>query len=289
MLAAYALGTFAYEMAAEPAAISHDYAGIVRYDPTGSVIMHASLSLICLLLALARAAEPGPLPRRCGFLAVGAVALVMVLEAATRTVIVSLTLLAGFHLLTTTNRGAALRQLLLAAAGLVLVFAAYSALVNPSFLLRLVSNDEVTDYGSGRLPSIAYWLTLVGDHPLGLGFGAVRELMADGKPFLDGDNTLELAARRVCAVLRRGGAARARLGPPARRLLRPDGAARGGGGRVRAAADAHARDRGRPRRRELPAEPVQRHLSRDCARHLPGPRGERGRAGRGRAALRQGT
>ena len=191
MLAAYALGTFAYEMVAEPAAISHDYAGIVRYDPTGSVIMHASLSLICLLLALARAAEPGPLPRRCGFLAVGAVALVMVLEAATRTVIVSLTLLAGFHLLTTTNRGAALRQLLLAAVGLVLVFAAYSALVNPSFLLRLVSNDEVTDYGSGRLPSIAYWLTLVGDHPLGLGFGAVRELMADGKPFLDGDNTLE--------------------------------------------------------------------------------------------------
>jgi O-antigen ligase len=178
-------------MVAEPAAISHDYAGIVRYDPTGSVIMHASLSLVCLLLALARTAEPGPLLRRGGFLAVGVVALVMVLEAATRTVIISLALLACFHLLTTRDRGASVRRLLVAGLGLVLVFAAYSVLWNPSFLLRLVSNDEVTDYGSGRLPSIAYWLALVGDHPFGLGFGAVRELMANGKPFLDGDNTLE--------------------------------------------------------------------------------------------------
>jgi O-antigen ligase len=191
LLAFYVLGTFAYELMAEPAAVSHGYAGIVRYDPTGSVIMHASLSLICLLLALARLPEPAPLHRRCGLLLIGGVALVMVLEAATRTVIVTLVLLACFHLLTTADRRGALGRLLAVACGLVLVFAAYSELWNPSFLLRLVSNDEVADYGSGRLPSIAYWLALAGDHPFGLGFGAVREMLADGKPSLDGDSTLE--------------------------------------------------------------------------------------------------
>lgn len=190
LLGAYVLATFAYQLLAEPAAVSRGYAGITRYDPTGSVIMHASLCLVCLTQAAVRVAGGGGLVRRLPALAIGGMALVMVLGAATRTVLVTLALLACFHVATAARRGAALRQL--AAAGLVAVplCAAYSAFWNPSFLLRLLG-AEVEDYGSGRLPSIAYWLGLAGDHPFGLGFGAVRELMADGKPYLDGDATLE--------------------------------------------------------------------------------------------------
>ena len=75
------------------AAISHDYARIVRYDPTGSVHHAREPSLICLLLALARAAEPGPLPpRHTASSRSGGVALVMVLRRRlTRRIIVSLT------------------------------------------------------------------------------------------------------------------------------------------------------------------------------------------------------
>ena len=41
-------GTFFYQVVAEPAAVARGYEGIVRYDPTGSVVMHSSLSLIHL-------------------------------------------------------------------------------------------------------------------------------------------------------------------------------------------------------------------------------------------------
>ena len=57
LLSLYVAGTFAYQSLAEPAAVARGYAGIVRYDPTGSVVMHASLSLVCLLLALVRMAD----------------------------------------------------------------------------------------------------------------------------------------------------------------------------------------------------------------------------------------
>jgi hypothetical protein len=55
LLSAYVAGTFAYRLVAEPAAVARGYANIVRYDPTGSVVMHASLSVIHLVVALAKA------------------------------------------------------------------------------------------------------------------------------------------------------------------------------------------------------------------------------------------
>ena len=190
LLALYVAVTFTYQLVAEPAAIARGYAGIVRYDVTGSVVMHASLGLVCVVVALARAASGERLGTRCLGVAVAAMALVTVLETATRTVVLTLALFAVFHLATAENWSVALVRLLAAACGLGLVFALYSALWNPNLLLRLGSTDT-GDYGSGRLPSLAWWLGLMGDHPFGLGFGAVRELMADGKPFLEGESTLE--------------------------------------------------------------------------------------------------
>jgi hypothetical protein len=53
-LSFYVAATFLYQVVAEPAVVARGYEGIVRYDPTGSVVMHSSLSLIHLLLALTR-------------------------------------------------------------------------------------------------------------------------------------------------------------------------------------------------------------------------------------------
>jgi O-antigen ligase len=84
-----------------------------------------------------------------------------------------------------------LTRLAAAGLGLGLVFLAYSLAWDPSFLLRLTTPAEEGDYGSGRLPSVAYWLGLAGERPFGLGFGAVREMLAEIKPWLDGASTLE--------------------------------------------------------------------------------------------------
>lgn len=191
LLSLYVAGTFAYQTLAEPAAVARGYAGIVRYDPTGSVVMHSSLSLIHLLLSLAKArAADGPRARAVA-LGMGALALAMILQSATRTVLVTLAVFALLTVAAAPDRRAAAGTLAAAGLGLGLVFAAYSALVNPSFLMRLAGAEGVQDYGSGRVPSVAFWLGLAGERPFGLGFGAVRELMADGKPSLDGTSTLE--------------------------------------------------------------------------------------------------
>lgn len=192
LLSFYAAGTFAYRLVAEPAAVARGYGSVVRYDPTGSVVMHASLSVIHLTMALARAAAATRVGERAVSLALGALALVMVLQSATRTVIVTLALFACFAAATARDKGAVLGRTAAAGLGLGLVFLAYSLLWEPSFLLRLTSaGEEGGDYASGRLPSIAFWLGLAGERPFGLGFGAVRELLADGKPWLDGASTLE--------------------------------------------------------------------------------------------------
>jgi hypothetical protein len=57
LLAAYVAATFTYQVMAEPAVVARGYESIVRFDPTGSVVMHSSLSLIHLVLAATRLGE----------------------------------------------------------------------------------------------------------------------------------------------------------------------------------------------------------------------------------------
>jgi O-antigen ligase len=77
----------------------------------------------------------------------------------------------------------------LAGLGLATAFALWTVMVSDSFFLRLTGAQE--DYSSGRWASIGHWLILAGDHPWGMGLGSVRELLAAGRPALDGTAHLE--------------------------------------------------------------------------------------------------
>ena len=75
------------------------------------------------------------------------------------------------------------------ALGLALAFTLWTLVASDSFYLRLSGGQE--DFSSGRWASIAHWLALAGDRPWGLGLGAVRDLLAEGRPKLNGTNLLE--------------------------------------------------------------------------------------------------
>lgn len=189
VLSCYVAVTFLYQVLAEPAVVAHGYEGIVRYDPTGSVVMHSSLSLIHLVLAATRLSQPITARARLVTLSLGAMSLSMVFLTATRTALLTLALLAAFQLATSPRPALAWCRLCAALLGLGLAFAGWTLVVNDSFYLRLAGGQG--DFTSGRWSSLGYWLTLAGDHPWGLGLGAVRELLAAGRPALDGTALLE--------------------------------------------------------------------------------------------------
>lgn len=189
LLSTYVALTFAYQLLAEPAVVAHGYDGIVRYDPTGSVIMHSSLSLIYFLVAATRLAQPLAPGEKLTTAALAGMALVMVLMTATRTALVTGGLFALLLLLASPEPVRMARTLALAGLGLLLAFLAWTLLVSDSFWLRLSGGQE--DFTSGRWSSIRYWLGLAAQHPFGLGLGAVRSMLADGRPALDGAELLE--------------------------------------------------------------------------------------------------
>ncbi|MFO1038684.1 MAG: O-antigen ligase family protein [Geminicoccaceae bacterium] len=189
LLAVYVTGTFLYQTLAEPAVVARGYEGIVRYDPTGSVVMHSSLSLIALVLAAAR--FPTVTGRdRIVTAVVAAMALGMLLLSASRTTLAALFFYACLAWIVAPDRGTQLRRNLLVLGCIALVLGIGSLLVSDSLVLRLigVGND---DYSSGRWVSIRQWLSMLADRPMGLGLGAVREKLADGRPEIDGDSLLE--------------------------------------------------------------------------------------------------
>lgn len=189
LLSGYIAFTFVYQLVAEPAAIARGHEGIVRYDPTGSVIMHSSLSLIHFLLATARLNQPLRARTRLATLALAGMSLTMVLLTATRTAFVTGGLFALLLVLAAPRRGEAARTLALAALGLALAFTAWTLFVNDSFWLRLSGHQE--DFSSGRWSSLRHWLALAAEHPFGMGLGAVREMLAAGRPALNGTELLE--------------------------------------------------------------------------------------------------
>lgn len=189
LLSGYVALTFAYQLVAEPAAIARGHEGIVRYDPTGSVVMHSSLSLIHLVLAATRLTLPAPPRARVATVALGLMSLTMVLLTATRTAFVTGALFSLLLIAAASRPGEAARHLALAAFGLALAFLGWTLIVNDSFWLRLSGAQE--DFSSGRWSSLRYWLALAAEHPFGMGLGAVRELLADGRPALNGTELLE--------------------------------------------------------------------------------------------------
>jgi len=78
--------------------------------------------------------------------------------------------------------------------GLVLaalaLFLLLSLLVSDSLWSRLVELGGA-GYSSGRWPAIQHWLALGAGNPFGLGLGAVRQLLAAGRPEIAGGHLLE--------------------------------------------------------------------------------------------------
>ena len=81
------------------------------------------------------------------------------------------------------------RTLGLVLAALALFFL-LSLLVSDSLWSRLVELGGA-GYSSGRWPAIQHWLALGAGHPFGLGLGAVRQLLAGGRPEIAGGHLLE--------------------------------------------------------------------------------------------------
>lgn len=190
LLAAYVALAAALAAAGVPGPRMRGYEGFVRYDFSGSLVTHSGLCLVFLVAGAARLRELRGLLPRTAWAGLMAVALAMLLLAATRTVLVTLALLAALRLLCSRDRPATLRRILLAACAGGLGFLLHTLLVSDAFFLRLFSS-EIRDFTSGRADSQLYWMGLAAGHPLGLGLGAVRDLLADGRPPLDGDSLLE--------------------------------------------------------------------------------------------------
>lgn len=189
LLSAYVAVTFLYQVAAEPAVVARGYENIVRYDPTGSVVMHSSLSLIHLIMAAARLGTRQSPGARLATLVLGGMSLAMVFMTATRTAFLTLAAFALLQLWSSPQPERALRRLAVPGLAFALAFAGWTLLVNDSLWLRLAGGQG--DFSSGRWASIGRWLELAGDHPWGLGLGAIRELLADGRPAIDGEAYLE--------------------------------------------------------------------------------------------------
>ena len=154
---------------------------IVRSHPTGSVVMHSSLSLIQLVLAWPVRTPLAPAHAATGrHVAVHGVPHRHPHGRPHPGVL---------RPVPPSSPVAAWRRSPPVGLGLAITFSLWTTLVSDSFYLRLIGAQG--DYSSGRWASIGHWLSLAGDHPWGLGLGAVRELLAGGRPALDGTALLE--------------------------------------------------------------------------------------------------
>ncbi|GBD44854.1 hypothetical protein HRbin40_02345 [bacterium HR40] len=188
LLSFYVVATALWALVVDPTVLLRGDGRVLRLDVTGSLVGHASLCLLYLLLAGERLlAEPRP-ARRAWWAGTAAMALVMLFLAATRTTLLVFLFLLLFHLLTARTPGS-VRAALAAGAAFAVVFALFTLFVSDALWLRLVGDGE--DPTSGRAHSLAFWLAQAQTHPLGLGMGAVRQILADGRPAIGGGRLLE--------------------------------------------------------------------------------------------------
>ena len=117
-------------------------------------------------------------------------ALAAVFATATRTAVATMGVLGVLLLATSSNRSRQLRNLIGAGFVLALLLAIHTIVFSDVYLLRLIGNNG-DDYSSGRWHSLAHWLAVAADSPLGQGIGSVREIMLDGRPGLSGGRFLE--------------------------------------------------------------------------------------------------
>ncbi|MCB2054530.1 MAG: O-antigen ligase family protein [Geminicoccaceae bacterium] len=193
-LVAKVLGLYVLAMAVTVAAgadnvVLRGHDALMRLDLTGSVITHASLCTIALVLACNGAVERRGFARFTALL-VALLALLMVLLSATRTALLTLVLMGLLSVAAGPERSRQLRTLVFVTLAGLVVFAVHTVAVSDAFLLRLVG-DGTSDFTSGRSHSLVHWLALAADRPFGHGIGAVRSMMTEGRPWIEGGRMLE--------------------------------------------------------------------------------------------------
>lgn len=180
ILATAAVGTFL-----PAAAVLRNVSSHVRVDVTGSIVLHASLCTILVLGLLAAATTADGVLRRLWPVLLASVAAWMVMLTGTRSAALSLL----FFLVLWTLAGGAgqlVRPRLLALGLLALgCLVLLSLVASDAIWARLTATGEV-HYSSGRWPAIRHWLSLAAGQPFGLGIGATRALMAEGRPAIAG-------------------------------------------------------------------------------------------------------
>jgi O-antigen ligase len=190
LLTLYVVGTALLAVLFVPEFLLRGRPDLVRVDFTGSLVAHAGLCVVYFLATLASLeAEPRAIPGVVRA-ALAACAAVMVLLTGTRTALVTCGIYLVLDIASAPNPADRLSRLGPVLAGALVLLATYTVLVSDDFVERLLPGGS-QDWSSGRLVSQIHWLTLALEQPLGLGFGAVRELLRDGRPALDGASLLE--------------------------------------------------------------------------------------------------
>lgn len=190
MLTIYVIGTALVAVLAVPEFFMRGRPELTRLDFTGSLVGHSGLCVVYLLATLARAGTKKSALGLAIHGALGATAATMVLLTGTRTSLVTIAIYSAFDVAAAREQTGAASRLALAVLGVLAAVTAYTLLVSDDFLERLLVGSS-EDWSSGRVTSQLHWLALASGEPLGLGFGAVRELLRDGRPALDGERVLE--------------------------------------------------------------------------------------------------
>ncbi|MGF1475898.1 MAG: O-antigen ligase family protein [Geminicoccaceae bacterium] len=180
------------------------FGGVLRYDVSGSIVQHASLCTLGFLLVGYRSITSPSLAVKTVGIAVALVAIGLALLTGTRTIVMTLTLVAAMGLMQSRKPVRASIALLAALGASAIAFALYTRLVSESFWLRLTGAID-GDYSSGRLHSLGHWLGQATDHPFGLGLGAIRDTFADGRTMLPDGTLLEWPHNEVVRFFAEGG------------------------------------------------------------------------------------
>lgn len=200
----YVLLTAGLALVTPSTATLRNVASNVRVDFTGSVVLHSSLCTIITLVATAALSRPGRVLPRLAIALILAAAAWMVMLTGTRSSILTIAL---FVLLwACTGRAADFARPRVLALGLLATaaFCLLSLLASDTIWSRLVTLGHQS-YSSGRGPSVAHWLAMAAGEPLGLGLGAVRQLLAHERPTIAGGHLLEWPHNEFVRFLVEGG------------------------------------------------------------------------------------
>ena len=189
LLTLYVILTALVILRTDPAELSRGTDGIARIDASGSLVSHTLFCTLHLVLSWSTWRRSGAIGKTLR-LASAVLAGGMLLAAATRTPFITMSMAGMLLVLLAPDRRAWLMRILLAALAGLTVLTLFTLMVNDSLWRRLQSDGQ-PEWSTGRMVAVDSWLERASDHPLGMGLGTIRAVLADGKPSLDGDAILD--------------------------------------------------------------------------------------------------